>query len=174
VTISDDACSSAWLDQGGFSQAILIRMEDYGRENLNDRDLEVDSCTILQNYAASLLYQNASCRQGKRSTSKSCKTACKLLRLCLNMLDKRYTRNVTANASSGDLDVLFCHRMVTSAYIATYSLIQASLLRRKRLSSTVLMNIENDCFERLHQLYIHLQILDAPCEAMTGKAAAAA
>ena len=177
VTISDDACSSALLTGIGhghsrFSQAILIRVEDYGRENHSERDMEVDSCLIMQNYAASLLYKRTLCKPRASKLDQPSHIATKILKLCLSMLARRY-KETMALSGQQPLDVAHCHRMVAAAYVATYSLVQATLARPRTQPVTLAsVMAQNDCCQRLQHLYTRLQMLDIP--GSVDKSAAAA
>ncbi|GKY98305.1 hypothetical protein MPSEU_000788100 [Mayamaea pseudoterrestris] len=168
VIVSDDACSSAFVHDHGsirVKQTTLIRIEDYGRENQGERDLEIDSCIALQNYAASLLCSsNVRKSQDAKSSSPSAR---KLLRLCLTMLSKRYEQTMAAaEADNRVANVTQCHCIMAVAYVATCSLVQATLLKRQQqqadpsVTTPSAVMAQNHCCQHLQKLHQQLQLLD--------------
>ena len=133
--------------------------------------MEVDSCIIMQNYAASLLYKRTRCKPRASKLDQPSQIATKILKLSLNMLARRY-KETLALAGQQPLDVAHCHRMVAAAYVATYSLVQATLARQPQPATMASVVAQNDCCQRLQHLYTRLQMLDTP--GANDKSAAAA
>lgn len=179
MVVPDDVCCSAAihkLSHGGhqFSRMILIRIEDYGQASNNERDLEVDSCIVLQNYVASSLYKKISSghrRKPHGAISDQSSVATKLLRICLNMLARRY-ENSLASAQHQSIDLPLCCRVVAIAYVATYSLVQATLASRASPNDTTNFAAQHQSCQRLQQLFQWLQMLDTTSSFSNNAAAA--
>jgi hypothetical protein len=158
--VSDEAChSSAFsgVSKGHtcFSQALLIYME-----GSDDRDLELDSAIILHNYALTFLYHDS---PNKDKSLRRLENANKILQLCQHILVRRHS-------GLQEADFALHHRVISVAYVTTYTHFQATCLGQTEGHTQA-----EKVYAKLLELHSTLQLLDGfDVQGTEAKSAAAA
>ena len=158
--VSDEACNSSafsGVSKGHtcFSQALLIYME-----GSDDRDLELDSSIILHNYALTFLYHDS---QNKEKSQRRLENANKILQLCQHILVRRHS-------GLQEADFALHHRVISVAYVTTYTHFQATCLGQAGGHTQA-----EKVYAKLLELHSTLQLLDGfDAQGTEAKSAAAA
>lgn len=150
--LCDDTDSATVLDvlstAENANNAVLIRFEVYGSECLScqQRDFDIDSAIVLQNFAQSYLHLATLSEGSQRAQLKRRRCAIDLLELSHSVLA------TTLSADQDDDDDIILEKLLCVSLIGTNSLAQAYISIPNSSDRRVL-----ECYDRMEELKAAVQ-----------------